>query len=149
MDEVKLLYDQIETTFRGKSWHGPNMIQVLEGVSVDKARLRPLSGRHSIWELVNHMNYWMLAALKGLNGGEVPRPEGFEDWPPIGVTSEEWRTSVADLEGTVNSILDTLMGFSNARLEEKVQGRDYSYRSLIHGVLHHNLYHMGQIALLR
>ena len=48
MDEVKVLYDQIESTFRGKSWHGPNMIQVLEGVSVDKAKLRPLSERHSI-----------------------------------------------------------------------------------------------------
>ena len=149
MDEVKLLYDQIETTFRGKSWHGPNMIQVLEGVSVDKARLRPLSERHSIWELVNHMNYWMRAALNGLNGGEVPKPEGFEDWPPVGLTAEEWRESVADLERTVNAILNALMGFSTINLEEKVPGKGYNYRSLIHGVLHHNLYHMGQIAVLR
>ncbi len=100
MDEVKLLYDQIETTFRGKSWHGPNMIQVLEGVSVDKASFKPISERHSIWELVNHMNYWMLVALKGLNGEEVPKPLGLEDWPPIGATEEEWRTSVANLERT-------------------------------------------------
>jgi len=149
MDEAKLLYDQIETTFRGKSWHGPNMIQVLEGVSVDKARLRPLSERHSIWELVNHMNYWMLAALKGLNGEEVPKPVSVEDWPPIGETAEEWRASVAELERTVNAILNALMGFSANRLEENVSGRDYNYRILLHGVLHHNLYHMGQIAVLR
>ena len=149
MDEVKLLYDQIETTFRGKSWHGPNMIQVLEGVSADKARLRPLSERHNIWELVNHMNYWMRAALYGLNGGEVPKPEGVEDWPPVGLTEEEWRESVADLERTVNAILNALMGFSTINLEENVPEKGYNYRSLLHGVLHHNLYHMGQIAVLR
>jgi hypothetical protein len=149
MDEVKLLYDQIDTTFRGKAWHGPNMLQVLEGVSVDRARFRSISERHCIWELVNHMNYWMLAALKGLNGEEVPKPVGVEDWPLIGVTAEEWRASVADLERTVNSILNALMSFSSYRLEEKVPGRDYNYRVLLHGVLHHNLYHMGQIAVLK
>jgi len=149
MDEVKLLYDQVETTFKGKSWHGPNMIQVLEGVSVDKAKLRPLIERHSIWELVNHMNYWMLVALNELNDRAVPRPEGVEDWPSIGVTAEEWRASVADLERTVNAILNALMSFSIAKLEETVPGKGYNYRSLLHGVLHHNLYHMGQIAVLR
>jgi hypothetical protein len=83
MDEVKILYDQIETTFRGRSWHGPNMIQVLESVSVEKARLRPLSHRHSIWELVTHMNYWMNVALQGLIDEQVPNPEGVEDWTPV------------------------------------------------------------------
>jgi uncharacterized damage-inducible protein DinB len=149
MDEVKVLYDQIESTFRGKSWHGPNMIQVLEGVSLDKAMSRPLSKRHSIWELVNHMNYWMRVALEGLDGRDVPNPVGVEDWPPIGVTAEEWRESVADLEKTVNAVMNALMSFSANRLEEKVPGKNYNYRSLLHGVLHHNLYHMGQIAFLR
>jgi uncharacterized damage-inducible protein DinB len=149
MDEVKLLYDQIETTFRGRSWHGPHMIQVLEGVTIDKARLRPLSHRHSIWELVNHMNYWMIIALKGLNGEDVPNPKGVEDWPPIGANEEEWRASVADLERTVNALLNVLMDFSATKLEEKVPGKAYNYRTLLHGVLHHNLYHMGQIAVFR
>ncbi len=149
MDEVKLLYDQIETTFRGRSWHGPHMIQVLEGVTIDKARLRPLSHRHSIWELVNHMNYWMIVALKGLNGEDVPKSKGVEDWPPIGANEEEWRASVADLERTVNALLNALLGFSATRLEEKVPGKAYNYRILLHGVLHHNLYHTGQIAVFR
>jgi hypothetical protein len=82
MDEVKLIYDQIETTFRGKSWHGPNMIQILVGVTIEKASLKPLSQRHSIWELVNHMNYWMQVALAGLNGEEIPNPKNLDDWPP-------------------------------------------------------------------
>lgn len=116
---------------------------------MDKASFKPISERHSIWELVNHMNYWMLIALKGLNGEEVPKPLGLEDWPPIGATEEERRTSVANLEKTVNAILNALMGFSVAKFEEKVPGRDYTYRTLLHGVLHHNLYHMGQIAVLR
>ena len=148
MDEVKLLYDQIETTFRGRSWHGPNIVQVLEGVTIDKARHRPLSHRHSIWELVNHMNYWMMT-LKGLNGEDAPNPKEAEDWPPIGANEEEWRASVADLERTANDLLNALKGFSATKLEEKVPGKAYNYRTLLHGVLHHNLYHMGQIAVFR
>ena len=149
MDEVKVIYDQIETTFRGRSWHGPNMIQVLEGVSVDKASLRPLSQRHSIWEIVNHINYWMNIALLGLNGEILPNPEGFVDWPKVGTTKEEWRASVADLEITVNTLLNVLMDFSETKLEENVPGKTFNYRTLLHGVLHHNLYHMGQIAVFR
>ena len=149
MDEVKLIYDQIETTFRGRAWHGPNMIQVLEGVSVDKASLRPLSQRHSIWEIVNHINYWMNIALSGLNGEKMLNLEGMVDWPKIGATEEEWQASVADLERTVNKLLNSLMDFSSTKLEENVPGKTFNYRTLLHGVLHHNLYHMGQIAVLR
>ena len=149
MDEVKLLYDQIVSTFRGKSWHGPNMIQVLEGVSLEKARLRPLSNRHSIWELVNHINYWMNVGIRGLNGEKLSNPEDIEDWPPMGVTEEEWRESVTDLERTVNTLLNILMAFPASKLEEDVPGKTFTYRTLLHGVLHHNLYHMGQIAVFR
>jgi uncharacterized damage-inducible protein DinB len=149
MDEVKLLYDQIESTFRGRSWHGPNMIQVLEGVSVEKARLRPLSTRHNIWELVNHINYWMNVGIRGLNGEKLSNPEGIEDWPLIGVTEEEWRESVTDLERTVNTLLNILLDFPATKLEENVPGKTFTYRTLLHGVLHHNLYHMGQIAVFR
>jgi uncharacterized damage-inducible protein DinB len=149
MDEVKLLYDQIESTFRGRPWHGPNMIQVLEGVSLEKARLRPLSTRHSIWELVNHINYWMNVGIRGLNGEKLSNPEGIEDWPSIGVTEEEWRESVTELERTVNTLLKILMDFPATKLEDNVPGKTFTYRTLLHGVLHHNLYHMGQIAVFR
>ena len=91
----------------------------------------------------------MLVALNELNGRVVPRPEGVEDWPSIGVTAEEWRASIADLERTVNAILNTLISFSTAKLEETVPGKGYNYRSLLQGVLHYNLYYMGQIAVLR
>jgi uncharacterized damage-inducible protein DinB len=125
------------------------MIQVLEGVSVDKASLRPLSQRHSIWEIVNHINYWMNIALRELNNEKVPNLEGVVDWPKVGATEEEWRTSVADLERTVNALLNALMDFSATKLEENVPGKTFNYRTLLHGVLHHNLYHMGQIAVFR
>jgi uncharacterized damage-inducible protein DinB len=151
MDEFQFLHEQFENIYRGpgESWHGPNMIQLLDGVSAERAKIRPISGRHNIWEIVKHVNYWMLATLTGLKGENVPRPQELEDWPKIGETEENWEATVKELNDTVGKFLNTLSGLSPSRLEEKVPNRNYNYRILLHGVLHHNLYHMGQIAILR
>ncbi|MBN1682150.1 DinB family protein [Candidatus Bathyarchaeota archaeon] len=149
MKETKVLYDQIESTFKGKSWHGPNLIQLLEGVTAETANLHPILKRHSIWELVNHMNYWMQIALKDLNEFESPIMEGKEDWSFTGISENEWQISVTALEKTVNRLLIVLTNFSETKLNEKVPNKNYTYRYLLFGVLNHNLYHMGQIAVLK
>jgi uncharacterized damage-inducible protein DinB len=149
MDEVRFIRDQIRTTFDGRSWHGPNIRNALDGVDLAQARAKLLEERHSIWELVNHINYWMGETLNVLRGGSIPKMEEVDDWPPMGGTAEEWEASKAALDRTVNQLLDALVGFGEERLMELVPGRDYTYRTLLHGTLHHNLYHAGQISILK
>ncbi len=149
MNEVKFVMDQIRTTFSGDSWHGPSVMKTLEGIDAEQAAARPLGERHTIWELVDHMTYWLEEVLKSLKDRHVPKPDKVLDWPRMGSGEEQWRESVRRLEAAVNMLLDELATWNTKDLEKTVAGANYSYRQMLHGAVHHNLYHTGQIAILK
>ena len=149
MNEVKFVMDQLRTTFSGDSWHGPSVMKTLEGIDAVQAAARPLGERHTIWELVDHMTYWLEEVHKALKAKEMPRPEKVIDWPRMGSGEEQWRESVRRLEAAVNTLLDELVTWNTKDLEKTVGGANYSYRQMLHGAVHHNLYHTGQIAILK
>lgn len=149
MNEVRFVMDQLRTTFSGDSWHGPSVMKTLEGITAEQASARPLGERHTIWELADHMTFWLEEAHKALKAKEMPRPEKVMDWPHMGSSEEQWRESVRRLEAAVNMLLDELAKWNNKDLEKTVGGASYSYRQMLHGVVHHNLYHAGQIAILK
>jgi uncharacterized damage-inducible protein DinB len=121
----------------------------LEGIDVVQASARPLGERHTVWELVDHMTFWMEEVYKALRAREIPRPDKVMDWPEMGSSENQWRESVRRLEAAVNMLLSELETWRNEDLEETVGGAKYSYRQMLHGAVHHNLYHAGQIAILK
>jgi uncharacterized damage-inducible protein DinB len=149
LNEVKFVMDQLRTTFSGDSWHGPSVMKTLEGVDAEQAAARPLGERHTIWELVDHMTFWLEEAQKALKAKTIPQPGTLMNWPRMGSGEEQWRESVRRLEAAVNMLLDELATWNTKDLEKTVGGADYSYRQMLHGVVHHNLYHAGQIAILK
>ena len=149
MNEVKFLRDQIETTFKGDSWHGPSLLKTLGGVDLEQATARPLGERHTIWELVDHTTFWLEAILDALKDKAMPDPAMEENWPRMGSTEEQWSQSLRRLEAAVNMVLDELAGWSNEDMERTVPGKDYSFKQMLHGAAHHNLYHAGQISILK
>ena len=149
MNEVKFLRDQIETTFKGDSWHGPSLMKTLDGVDLEQATARPLVERHTIWELVDHTTFWLEAILAALKDKAMPDPAKEENWPQMGSTEEQWSQSIMRLEAAVNMVLDELVGWSNEDMERTVPGKDYSFKQMLHGAVHHNLYHAGQISILK
>lgn len=149
LNEVKFLMDQIRTTFSGDSWHGPSVMKTLEGIDAGQAAARPLGERHTVWELVDHMTYWLEEVLKSLRDRRVPKPDKVVDWPGMGSGEKQWRESVRRLEAAVNTLVDELASWSNRELDKTVAGANYSYRQMLHGAVHHNLYHAGQIAILK
>jgi len=149
MMEVKFLRDQIETTFKGDSWHGPSLMKILEGVDLEQATARPLGERHTIWELVDHTTFWLEAILDALKDKAMPDPPMEVNWPRMGSTEEHWSHSLRRLEAAVNMVLDELAGWTNEDLGRTVPGRDYTFKQMLYGAVHHNLYHAGQIAILK
>lgn len=149
MNEVKFLRDQIETTFKGDSWHGPSLMKTLEGVDLEQASARPLGERHTIWELVDHTTFWLEAILDALKDKAMPDPPMEVNWPRMGSTDEHWSQSLRRLEAAVNMVLDELAGWRNEDLGRTVPGKDYTFKQMLHGAVHHNLYHAGQIAILK
>ena len=149
MSEVKFLVDQIRRTFNGDSWHGPSVMKTLEGVDLDQAKARPLHGRHSIWELVDHINFWMGEVTWSLNNRRIHYSETVMDWPLMGETEEDWAASVKRLGTSVDQLVGSLSGWGNDDLDKRLEGATYSYRQMLHGIIHHNVYHAGQIAILK
>lgn len=124
-------------------------MRTLERIDHRQAMSRPLTQRHTIWELTNHITFWIEAATKPLLGEDMVNPSEVNDWPSMGKTSEDWSESRKRMEKAVNTLLYSLDEFGEEQLLQTVPNTNYSYRIMIHGMLHHNLYHTGQIAVLK
>jgi len=118
---------------------------------------------HTIWELVLHTTTWERYAMKRLQAGPGPRslgeggpnekhePSAEENFPTVTDTSEAaWKKTLEELELTTDRLCAMIRELaSDARLDDKVPGKDYNVYFLLHGIAQHNIYHAGQIALLK
>ncbi len=148
MSEVERLADQLQRVYAGEAWHGPALADLLEGVDATGAAARPLPGRHSIWELVLHMTTWHEAVRQRLQG-EAPAVSDEQDWPRPGEPSEAaWRAAREALAASHARLREAVLALAEGRLEEKVHGGASAYQTVL-GVIQHDAYHGGQVALLR
>jgi uncharacterized damage-inducible protein DinB len=147
--EVARIADQLKHAFEADPWHGPALLEVLEGVNAAQAAARPLANAHSIWELVQHLTAWKRAVCVRL-GGQAIELVGEKDWPPVGDTSEAaWQKTLAELKEAHKQVMRAVEELPDARLEDKVPGRDHTVYFMLHGLAQHDAYHGGQIALLK
>jgi uncharacterized damage-inducible protein DinB len=149
MSEVDRIQDQLTRAFEGEAWHGPSVREVLEGVDARMASSRPLAEAHSIWELVLHITTWEAVVASRLRGQPLQvTPE--LDWPKITETSESaWALCLAALESGHAALVRDVMSVDAARLDEPIGPNKPSLYVLLHGIVQHDLYHAGQIALLK
>ena len=152
MPENSRIADQLRRAFDGEAWHGPSVLEVLEGVDAKKASRHSAKNVHSIWEIVRHIQVWDDAAIRRM-AGEVVQPTGEADWPKVtDVSKEAWERTIANLVRTHQSLVKTVEAFPDARLNERVPGKKadfYNFYYMLHGIAQHELYHAGQIAILK
>jgi uncharacterized damage-inducible protein DinB len=150
--ECARIADQLRRAFEGEAWHGPSLLEILEGVDARTAAARPLAGAHSIWEIVLHIAVWDGAALLRMKG-KVTQPSGDQDWPPVNDTSPAaWKSALQHLRKTHAELVKAVQKLPEARLTGKVPGKEpdyYNFYYMLHGIAQHELYHAGQIALLK
>lgn len=149
MREPERIADQLRRSMEGEAWHGPAVMELLAGVQASQAFMHPISAAHSIWEIVLHIRAWNGAVLRRIRGEAVELAED-EDWPTVSDSSEEgWEDVVRSLTLAHAKVYNAILGMTDARLDEIVPGRTYNYYYLAHGLVQHNLYHAGQIAVLK
>jgi uncharacterized damage-inducible protein DinB len=147
--ESARIADQLRRAFEGEAWHGPALLELLEDVDAATAAAKPLPNVHSIWELVLHIAAWDEAACRRI-GGEKTQPTGTANFPVVPKASEAaWRKSVAQVKRTHDVLMKTVAALPESRLRERVPGKKYDFYHLLHGVAQHELYHAGQIAILK
>ena len=149
MKEINKILDQLEINFRGDAWHGPSLMRLLADVTTEQAAARPIQNAHSIWELVLHIKVWKDAPRRRL-AGEAFEPTPEEDWPEVTDSSEAaWENILKELEASHEKLAVALSKLDDSKLHQPATGEDYSNYFMIHGVIQHDLYHAGQIVLLK
>jgi len=150
MSEMQRINEQLQRAFEGHAWHGPAVREVVADVTASGAAARPLPQAHSIWEIVLHIGVWENVVRRRLQGEVIDDLPPEEDWPAVRNASEDaWRVTVQDLEQGHRALREAIMQQDEARLEEMVSGKGYSVYTMLHGIIQHDLYHAGQIAVLK
>ena len=146
--DMELIADQISRAFRGESWHGPSVREVLAGVSAEDAAAHPIAGAHSIWEIVLHLVGGYTLVLRRVRGESAQlSPE--EEWPPVtAFSSEAWRENQRALEQLNEELQSAVRAFPAERLLQEL-GSKYSAYTQFCGTPQHDLYHAGQIVVLK
>lgn len=152
MTEKDRIADQLRRSLQGPAWHGPALMELLRDIGAEEAAARPANGAHSIWELAEHVVAWLRFVERRLQGDEYKVSDA-ENFPAPAVVSEAaWEESRGRLVSTTESLQQKIVRLDGARLGEMVdtmEGTQISVYALLHGVVQHNLYHAGQIALLK
>ena len=146
MDEIARIISTLKKTFKKNAWHGPTVMEALTDVSDEESR-KKLGNTHSIGELVLHMNAWgnfVVSRLVGDNNFQVTDQMNF---PEV----KRWSDAVSALADSQEKLLEAIRNFPAQRLQELVPHGEFEYTfyTLIHGIIHHDLYHTGQIMLIK
>lgn len=146
------LIDVVEEGFRKQTWHGPNLMGSIRGLDPDTAAWRPGAGRHNIWELIVHCAYWKYTVTRRLTGakrGSFPL-EGSNFFPRNGGTAADLRRDVALLQRCHKDLLAAVGAVKPRDLGARTSGeKKWTREQAIRGVACHDVYHAGQIQLLK
>ena len=149
MSEIHRILDQMDRAFSGDAWHGPPLMHLLEGISAEDASKHVVPGAHSIWELVHHVSAWHSIVQHRLQG-EMVDVTAERDWPPVWEVSEPaWKRALESLVESRARLRQVAATLRDDQLDEKIGATDVSCYQILHGVIQHDVYHAGQIALLR
>lgn len=150
MKETARIADQLSRAYSGKAWHGPSLRTILKGVTAAQAAQRLVPGAHSIWELVLHTAAWDRVVCERMQGGKTTELPPEQNFPTVTDTSETaWKKTLKDLDKQHRELEAAMRKFPDAKLNRNLGGGDYSYYVTMHGAVQHDLYHAGQIAILK
>jgi hypothetical protein len=152
MTVTALLLAAIDEAYDRPSWHGTNLRGSLRGVTREQAAWRPGEDRHNIWELMVHAAYWKYDIRRRLTGGKARSftLEGSNFWSrPLAGSLAEWRSDLALLEQEHATLRAAVVAFPESRWGRQAPGKPFTFAGLVRGIAAHDLYHAGQVQLLR
>jgi hypothetical protein len=149
---VASLLTQLDEAFDRPSWHGTNLRGSLRGVGGARASWRPGPRRHNVWEIALHAAYWKYAAWRRLTGekrGCFERTGSNWFKAPAPATEAAWRRDVDLLVRCHLRLREAVARLSDAQLGRRTPGGRETVERLVRGIAAHDLYHAGQIQLIK
>jgi uncharacterized damage-inducible protein DinB len=147
---IKNFIQQLEQLYGGGSWNDENFTGKLKAVDEQKAFLQPIPGKHCIAEIVWHCTYWRTVLFKQLQGDDDFRERTLKDQNFLSLESLQrkgWSNLLADFKESQELLIALLNTKNDDFLEsEYKEGKTFDYS--IEGIIHHDIYHLGQIGLV-
>ena len=152
MQESKQIKTALRHLYEGEVWHGPSIKEILVDMTAQDAIKRVTPKSKNIAEYLVHITNWRIFALEKLTGGDsydiILNSEA--DWSVINELSQEgWEEILQNYEEAQTELLEVVDTYTNSKLEATVTGRKYTFYTLLHGVIHHDIYHSGQMMMLK
>jgi uncharacterized damage-inducible protein DinB len=155
---TQLLLKLIDEGYKKQTWHGPNLRGAIRGLSAKQAAWRPGPHRHNIWEVVVHTAYWKYIVRRRITGGKRGAPARRGGFPlkgsnwfhlPVETTDKAWRNHVQMLDTIHREMRDAIANLRDSDLKKHPTGSNYTIESTVYGIAFHDVYHAGQIQLLK
>ncbi|MBI1804374.1 MAG: DinB family protein [Ignavibacteriae bacterium] len=151
--EITLLLQSIDEGYSKKAWHGPNLRGSIRGLTAKESAWRPGKDRHNIWEIVVHCAYWKYAARRRLLGekrGSFPlRGSNWFTRPDGKPNEDDWRQDIRLLEEMHRAMVDAISDLKASDLKVIPRGSKVDNRAIIAGIAMHDVYHAGQVQLMK
>jgi len=151
-NEISLLLHLIDEAYTKKAWHGTNLRGSIRGLTAQQAAWRPDPTRHNIWEIVLHTAYWKYIVRRRLLGetkGSFPLKGSNWIEQPLDMTENTWCRDIRLLDEMHRSMCEAIVLLKPSDLNRKPAGSKVSHASIISGIACHDVYHAGQIQLLK
>lgn len=152
MIENELIILHLDQAFNRRSWHGTNLMGSIRGLEVEEAIWRAKPSRHNIWEIIVHAAYWKYSVYRRLVGeakGKFPLKGSNWFLRPEENAESTLRGDVKLLKEYHKKLVEGVRRIETEKLGEKPEGSHYTYRELTIGIGAHDLYHAGQIQLIK
>jgi uncharacterized damage-inducible protein DinB len=150
--QLSLLLRLFDEGYDHKAWHGPNLLGAVRRLSSDEAAWRPAEDRHSVWEIAVHCAYWKYAVRRrilGLKRGSFVQ-KGSNWFPRLDdLTEDRWKSDLRLLADEHHQLREAILGLRPSRLKQVTPGSTMRLDRLIYGIAAHDIYHAGQIQLLK
>jgi hypothetical protein len=142
--------DTLERAFKGNAWHGPALLEALEGIDHHTAIASSFDNTHSIWELVIHLTVWKDVVRQRLTSPTPILPTDAEDWPRLPEPSDaNWTSTLESLHRSHDRLIEDIRALPVQAFDKTIPGKDYNAFVMLLGVAQHDNYHAGQITLLK
>ena len=147
-----ILLQIIDESYEKRAWHGTNLRGSIKGITIEQAVWRPAPGRHNIWEIAVHCAYWKyIVRRRLLDEKKGSFPLRGSNWfiRPMAATEKAWRGDIALLDETHRSMHDAIAGLTSSDFKNNPTGSMWKNLQIISGTASHDVYHAGQIQLLK
>jgi hypothetical protein len=151
-ERVQLLLEVFDQAYTAPSWHGTPLKGTLRGLSAREALWRPDSKRHCIWDLVLHTAYWKcMVRRRLLRDPDIAFPRDGANWPVLPEHPDDaaWKRDRHLLDEQHRLLHDAITKLTPADLGRRGWRSKWPMRTEIYGIASHDLYHAGQIQLLK